>query len=55
MDHSASRVAPLKLATARREVLAAHRRLNDFLERGIVPEDLKLDLVDTLDRREGTQ
>ena len=35
--HNASR----KLTEARDEMMKAHRRFNDFLERGIVPEDLK--------------
>jgi len=35
--HDASRDA----AAARTELLKAHKRLNDFLERGIVPDDLK--------------
>jgi hypothetical protein len=30
-----------QLTIARKEMIAAHDRLNDFLERGIVPEDLK--------------
>ncbi len=30
-----------KLTAARKEMLDAHNRLNDFLTRGIVPEDLK--------------
>lgn len=29
------------LSTARKEMTAAHTRLNDFLSRGIVPDDLK--------------
>jgi hypothetical protein len=29
------------LTLARTEVVGAHNRLNDFLERGIVPDDLK--------------
>ena len=41
-----------QLATARREVLTAHSSLNDFLERGIVPEDVKLDMVGALDRKQ---
>jgi transcriptional regulator of met regulon len=34
-----------ELATARKDVMTAHSRLNDFLEHGIVPEDLKADKV----------
>jgi len=30
-----------KLSLARNEMMTAHNRLNDFIERGIVPEDLK--------------
>jgi len=30
-----------QLSEARKEMIAAHDRLNDFLERGIIPEDLK--------------
>jgi len=30
-----------KLNLARKEMMTAHERLNDFIERGIVPEDLK--------------
>jgi len=30
-----------KLDAARREMMKAHTRLNDYLERGIVPDDLK--------------
>jgi hypothetical protein len=30
-----------KLTEARNTMMKAHRRLNDFLERGTVPEDLK--------------
>ena len=30
-----------KLGTARKEMMRAHTRLNEFIERGIVPEDLK--------------
>lgn len=29
-----------ELSTARAEMMKAHRRLNDFLSRGVVPEDL---------------
>jgi hypothetical protein len=36
--HNASR----ELSTARKEMMTAHNRLNDYLGRGIVPEDLKL-------------
>jgi len=35
--HNASR----ELSAARKEVMWAHTRLNDFLSRGIIPEDLK--------------
>ena len=35
--HNASRA----LSAARDEMMKAHRRLNDYLERGIVPGDLK--------------
>jgi hypothetical protein len=35
--HSASR----ELSVARKEMMNAQSRLNDFIERGIVPEDLK--------------
>src|SRR6266404_997113 len=31
-----------KLSLARKEMATAHNRLNDYLSRGIVPEDLKL-------------
>lgn len=30
-----------ELSIARKELMAAHKRLNQFLENGIVPEDLK--------------
>jgi hypothetical protein len=30
-----------ELSAARKEMMTAHSRLNDFLSRGIVPEDLK--------------
>ena len=30
-----------ELTEARNEMMKAHHRLNDFIERGIVPEDLK--------------
>ena len=33
--------ASRELSTAREEVMRAHRRLNDFLSRGVIPEDLK--------------
>jgi len=33
--------AAAKLAAARHQVTNAHTRLNDYLERGIVPEDLE--------------
>jgi len=33
--------ASAKLSTARKEMMTAHARLNDFIEHGIVPEDLK--------------
>jgi hypothetical protein len=36
-NHEASR----ELAVARSELMKAHNRLNDYLSRGIVPEDLK--------------
>jgi hypothetical protein len=36
--HNASR----ELSNARKEMMTAHNRLNDYLGRGIVPEDLKL-------------
>jgi hypothetical protein len=35
--HNASR----ELSAAQKELMTAHSRLNDFLSRGIVPEDLK--------------
>jgi hypothetical protein len=35
--HNVSR----ELSTARKDLVRAHTRLNDFLSRGIVPEDLK--------------
>ena len=35
--HSASR----ELSVARKEMMNAHTRLNEFIEQGIVPEDLK--------------
>ena len=35
--HNASR----ELDAARKEMMEAHTRLNDFIERGVVPEDLK--------------
>ena len=34
-------VASRDLATARKEMMKAHNRLNDYLGRGIVPEDLR--------------
>lgn len=34
-------IASRGLATARHEMMKAHNRLNDYLSRGIVPEDLK--------------
>ena len=34
--------ASRELSTAREEMMRAHRRLNDFLSRGVVPEDLKV-------------
>jgi hypothetical protein len=34
--HSAAR----EMDAARKEMMTAHARLNDFIERGIVPEDL---------------
>lgn len=30
-----------RLSAARKDVMAAHQRLSEFVERGIVPEDLK--------------
>jgi len=33
--------ASAKLATARQELMKAHRRLDEHIDRGIVPEDLK--------------
>jgi len=33
--------AARELSAARKEMMDAHNRLNDFLARGIVPEDLK--------------
>jgi hypothetical protein len=33
--------ASRSLDAARKEMMTAHTRLNDFIERGIVPEDLK--------------
>ena len=39
---SADRRNPTSESTAaRKEIMKAHSRLNDFLSRGIVPEDLK--------------
>jgi hypothetical protein len=35
------RNASNKLDLARKEMMTAHKRLNDFIERGIVPEELK--------------
>ena len=35
------------LAIARKEMASVHNRLNDFLSRGIVPEDLKRSVVTT--------
>ena len=35
--HDASR----ELSTARKEMMKAHTRLGDYIERGVVPEDLK--------------
>jgi hypothetical protein len=35
------RNASSELSAARKEMRKAHSRLNDFLSRGIVPEDLK--------------
>jgi len=35
------KTASNKLSLARKEMMTAHKRLNDFIERGIVPEDLK--------------
>lgn len=33
--------ASRELSSARAELLGAHRRLNDFLSHGVIPEDLK--------------
>lgn len=33
--------ASTNLILARREMMRAHTRLNDFIERGVVPDDLK--------------
>ena len=33
--------ASRELSTAREEMMRAHRRLNDFLGHGVIPEDLK--------------
>jgi hypothetical protein len=33
--------ASMELDVARKEMMKAHTRLNDFIERGIVPDDLK--------------
>jgi len=33
--------ASRELSTARAEMMVAHRRLNDFISRGVIPEDLK--------------
>jgi len=30
-----------ELTLARKEMMTAHKRLNDFIERGIVPDDLE--------------
>jgi hypothetical protein len=30
-----------ELTAARKEMMTAHKRLNEFIERGVVPEDLK--------------
>lgn len=40
---STSRItqASRELSTARAEMMRAHRRLNDFLSHGVVPDDLK--------------
>jgi hypothetical protein len=35
------RNASSKLDAARKEMMSSHKRLNDFIEHGIVPEDLK--------------
>jgi hypothetical protein len=35
-----------KLTIARKEMATAHNRLNDYLSRGIVPDDLKRMLID---------
>ena len=34
--------ASRELSTARAELMVAHRRLNEFLSRGVIPEDLKV-------------
>ena len=34
--------ASRELSTARTEMMRAHRRLNDFVSRGVIPEDLKV-------------
>jgi hypothetical protein len=34
-----------ELSIARQEMIRAHNRLNDYLSRGIVPEDLKKDSI----------
>lgn len=34
--------ASRELSTAREEMMRAHHRLNEFLSRGVVPEDLKV-------------
>jgi len=39
--HSAMQNASEELEAARNEMARAHNRLNDFLSRGIIPEDLK--------------
>jgi hypothetical protein len=33
--------ASLELSTARAEMMSAHRRLNDFLRHGVIPENPK--------------
>jgi hypothetical protein len=42
--------ASRELSTAREEMMKANRRLNDFLSRGVIPEDLKV--ADPPTRRE---
>lgn len=35
------RQASLKLSVARKEMIRAHSRLNDYLSRGVIPDELK--------------